>query len=249
MCLCEQTKAPRGGSIAAVPCACFYFNYYLMKSMIRLFVLAALGSLCTAWPVLAQAETVIVTDVLPINVRSGDPVRGSIVSAPKSGTRLTVLERKPGYIRIRTPKGSEGWVLSRFVQDEPVAREKLVAAETRRDKAVALEQELQALYGDLKQQHQKLEAQHQTVRERADNLALELDRVSAAAADTLKIQRNNQTLQEELRQAQEQGLAVQAQLDSQDSRRSHLMLGAGILLAGLLLGLIVPYLRPKRSGW
>ncbi len=44
-----------------------------------------------------------------------------------SGLRLEVLERDSasGYSRVRTPGGTEGWVLSRYLMSEPSAREQL----------------------------------------------------------------------------------------------------------------------------
>ncbi len=197
---------------------------------------------------LAAAESVIVSDHLPINVRGPGP-EDRIIAAVRSGERLTVLERQSGYLRVRTPKGDEGWVLSRFTQDEPVARERLAAAEQARDSAQARSQTLQASLNELQSAHQSLKTAHGELSLRSESLAAELARVRQAAASTLEIQEANERLQQELLALDESMQSLELEAKTAASRRSTLILGAGILLAGLLLGLIIPYLRPRRSGW
>ena len=194
------------------------------------------------------AKTVIVSDQLPINVRAPGP-NDRIVAAAKSGERLQVLEEQRGYLKVRTEDGDEGWVLTRFTQTEPVARERLAAAQKARDAAVAERDRLAAELTQLRQAHEELQARHQAVSARAEKLQAELDRVSAAAASTLEIQQANESLQQQVEELDAQNRALQVQLETHDSRRSALILGAGILLAGLLLGLILPYLRPRRNAW
>ncbi len=197
---------------------------------------------------LAAAETAIVSDHLPINVRGPGP-EDRIIAAVRSGERLVVLERQPGYLRVRTPKGDEGWVLSRFTQTEPVARERLAAAEQARDAALARSRELSARLSELQAAHEGLQGTHGELQARSESLGAELARVRAAAASTLEIQQANEQLQRELLDMDEAMQALQLDAQTQDSRRASLILGAGILLAGLLLGLIIPFLRPRRSGW
>lgn len=215
-----------------------------MKALIPWFLLVALF-----WHPASQAETVIVSDELPINVRSGPGPRPGIIAAVKSGTRLTVLGREPGYVKIRTPKGKEGWVLSRFVQDEPVARELLAAAQAERDQALERQQTLEQELTALQQEHDNLQAEHTALSSSAESLDQELQRVSTAAADSLAILDQNDSLKLQLQQAEQQRAELQLELDTLDVRRAQLILGAGILLAGLLLGLVIPYLRPRRDGW
>ncbi len=56
----------------------------------------------------AQRTTEI---VLPfVNLRQGPSMDSKIISVLKKGTKLTVLEEKAGWLRVRLGDGTEGWV-------------------------------------------------------------------------------------------------------------------------------------------
>ena len=50
----------------------------------------------------------------------------------KSGTKVELLEEDTasGYSRVRVGPGRDGWVLSRYLSNEPAARERLAAAKS-----------------------------------------------------------------------------------------------------------------------
>ena len=84
--------------------------------------------LCSA---AAFAKTAYVTDELKITLRTGESATHRIARMLPTGERLTVLSTNPatGYSKVRTAGGSEGFVLTRQLVDQPVARDRLAAAE------------------------------------------------------------------------------------------------------------------------
>ncbi len=49
--------------------------------------------------------------VLPfVNLRQGPSIDSKIITVVKKGTKLTVLEEKLGWLRVRLEDGKEGWV-------------------------------------------------------------------------------------------------------------------------------------------
>ena len=72
----------------------------------------------------AHAESAWVSDEFEITLRSGPSTSNAIQLMLKSGTELEVLERdrESGYARVRTGGGTEGWVLTRYLMNEPAAR-------------------------------------------------------------------------------------------------------------------------------
>ncbi len=204
-----------------------------------------------ALPFVASAvDTVVVSDKLPINVRSGVGTGHGIIGAAHSGERLQVLEQQPGYFKVRTPRGKEGWVLARFVQEQPVARDQLEAMQTERDAAIVARDQAQAELEQLRAAHVDLSARYEALQDEAADLRQQRDEIANAAASTLEIQQRNAELEQALVDAQSQGQSLREDMTSRRLRRSNMLLGAGILLSGLLLGLIIPLLRPRRtSGW
>jgi len=106
----------------------------------------------------AWAEPAYVTDRFEITLRTGPGTQHKILKMLPSGTRLQVLERNDeGYVRVRSEDGVEGWVLARYLQEEPVARERLAQAQARLDR---LRKEVAALRrenGDLKKENARLQ--------------------------------------------------------------------------------------------
>ena len=55
-----------------------------------------------------QRRTEIV--LASVNLREGPGMNFKIISVLKKGTKLTVLEEKAGWLRVRLEDGKEGWV-------------------------------------------------------------------------------------------------------------------------------------------
>jgi SH3 domain protein len=87
----------------------------------------AISLLCLGLAPWAAAEPVWVSDQFEVMLRSGPSTNNAIERMLPSGTALEVLERdeEAGYARVRTTAGTEGWVLSRYLMNEPSAREQL----------------------------------------------------------------------------------------------------------------------------
>src|SRR3954471_24393089 len=80
----------------------------------------------------AHAQTRYVSDKLGVELRRGPSTEYLILRSLDAGTALDVLEQDTaaGYSRVRVAdQGTEGWILTRFLTAEPIARERLAAAE------------------------------------------------------------------------------------------------------------------------
>lgn len=77
----------------------------------------------------ATAETVYVTDELRLGLHRAEDTSDRPFRTLSSGDRLEVLERSTNYALVRADDGSEGWVKSAFLIDEPPARFRLAAVE------------------------------------------------------------------------------------------------------------------------
>ena len=75
----------------------------------------------------AGAQEAWVSDQFEVMLRTGPSTSNAIERVLGSGTALEVLETdsEAGYARVRTTAGTEGWVLSRYLMNEPSAREQL----------------------------------------------------------------------------------------------------------------------------
>jgi SH3 domain protein len=212
------------------------------------------GLVVLVFELLAHGQTRYVTDRTIVELRRGPSTEYLILRNLEAGERVEVLEQNAqGYSRVRVAdQGTEGWILTRFLIDEPIARERLAAAERNltgaRERGSALEAQNQELTRDLTTARAELEqalTNHGTVsRELAD--------LKTAAANVVKMRDDNarltQSLAERDRQV-EQLTADNARLAARNNQ-NWFVVGAAVLLAGIVIGLVAPTLRRRRrSDW
>ncbi len=102
----------------------------------------SLGLLClTATHCLAQ--TLYVTDLLRLSVNEQVKSGGKTVTTLNSGDPITVLERQPGYAKIKTRDGKVGWAKSAYLVTDKPAR--LIVNEKEQELAEMKERLAQAL--------------------------------------------------------------------------------------------------------
>jgi SH3 domain protein len=167
-----------------------------------------------------------------------------------SGTRLEVLERdaETGYSRVRTAGGTEGWVVSRYLMNEPSAREQLENLTKRLTDAST---EGASLNSQLIAIQNEYQAANQRIAELEDEngaLQQELDEIKRTAANVLAIDDQNRSLMDQLATTQIRVDTLEQenrQLGSQTTRY-WFMTGALVLLGGIILGIWLPRIRWQR---
>lgn len=205
-------------------------------------------------PSLAQAQTTrYVSDKLEITMRNGQGVKFNIRKMLESGTRLEVLETDPaGYSKVRTTDGVEGWVLTRYLTNTPSARDQLEASQKR---VANLELEI-AKYKEeissLSNQNSDVDTQNMSLKEKSQRLSKELDDLRRTASNAVALDNENRQLKEKLQEIdhENQSLVIENNALKDNSTRSWFLIGAAVLFAGILLGIILPRLKVrKKDSW
>lgn len=198
----------------------------------------------------AQARTVWVDDKLYLPVRSGAGSQFRIIeNAVPSGTPLEVLEVGDGYTKVRTPKGTEGWVSSQYLSNQPIAADRLRSATQQLEQARSELTSVREQLSEVTEERDNLQNAESSLSNRAGELQEELTRIKNIAADSINLERRNRELREEnqkLRNDLEVLTAENERLEaSKDS--DFMLLGAGLVLGGVLLALLIPMLKPTRK--
>lgn len=202
---------------------------------------------------LSLAKVQYVSDELAINMRSGKGNGFKITNIIKSGTALTILKKSSGYTMVKTPNGHQGWVLSRFLINTPVARTLLSKAQSdvlkMKKKYDAMVTEL----NDIKTERDILSHSEKKLLENKENLNIELSSLKKIAARPMQLEEENEQLRNELVKIESENSLIkqehQALADNSDQK--WFMTGAGVLFGGMLLGLILPKLRSgqRKANW
>lgn len=202
-----------------------------MKKLVC-FVLASLLAVPAAF-----AQDRYISDKLFTYMHSGPSNQFRIIGSIDAGEKVKLLStnKDSGYTEIQDSKGRRGWIESRFVTN----------------------QESMAL------RLPKLEDELKDVKEKLANARSNADQEKAGLVDSLET-RNRQIselelgyneMSQQLSASQEEVRKLRAKLDTQkdDLLLKYFMYGGGVAGIGLLLGLILPHIIPRRkrspSGW
>ncbi len=191
-----------------------------------------------------------ITDELRAEMRSGASNGHRIINFLPAGTKVDVLAEENNFTRVRTDRGTEGWVPSDFISAIPSAADRLVAAER---KIARLEDLAQS--GD--QKSFQLMNQLDEATARGDDLESRLTSAQTELAEIKEISSNAVQVFEEKKRLSElndrlrdelEDLAAERQRLAENLQRQWLLMGAGLLFTGLVLGVLIKS-RPRKSAW
>ena len=203
----------------------------------------------------AGAETRYISDVLHVPLRSGPSNEHRIIHwGLRSGTALEVLDEDEAaqFTQIRTENGSEGWVPTQYLSTEPIARDTLAEAQAEIERLEGL------LTGDASELAAQLEearseaARNAEVAASIPALEEELAEVRRLSASAIATQEENVELAEanaELRRANAELVAQTGRLQG-NVEMWWMLVGGGLILAGLLIGVwLGSRSRRRSSSW
>ena len=225
-----------------MPATTFHLREF--RALARLLSLSAFLCIATLTSGPAHADTAYIIDQIVVPLREAPCSNCPVVHRGlRSGTPIKTLETTDDWSRVETGDGLTGWLPSRYLSAEPIAREQLAAlqAEIERLKAASQEQDPsraaeisgdsattdpEALtgnplaLGDMPEDVRDLYAQNQDLLTRNKILQSEIDVLHA----------------------------TKEELQSNDVQRWFIF--GGLLVAlGAFLGLVLPLLKPKRRGY
>ena len=198
----------------------------------------------------AFGESVWVSDQFEVMLRTGPSTNNAIQLMVGSGTELEILEEdaESGYSRVRTGGGTEGWVLSRYLMREPGAREQLISLTEQLTSANAEGSSMGSQLGAIRGEYDAAQRRISELERENSDLQSEIAEIRRTAANTLAIDNQNKSLQQQLTDAEIQVNILEQENDelSGQSTRNWVITGALIMFAGVLVGLILPRMKWQR---
>jgi SH3 domain protein len=216
----------------------------------RLLALACSTCLLTGH---AMAETGYISDQLEVTLRSGKSTGHNIIRMLRSGTPVEVLEqdKDSGYSLI-SAQGKEGWVLTRYLMKGPVARDQLAEAEKKLAELELANRKMTTAMQALNQGKDKTEKERSSLEDDYRKTSQELAEIKRTASSALAIDSENKDLKSRLVALERNLQTLQQENESLKDRtaRDWFMVGAGVVLFGILVGLVIPRIRwRKKSSW
>jgi SH3 domain protein len=202
-----------------------------------------------------HAESRYVTDQFKITMRSGESATHKILRMLPSGYEVDVIssDRQTGYSQVRTGDGSTGYVLTRQLMPIPSARDRLASTEKRLAELQEEPGKLSAKLSTLEEKHQKLSEEHGALQKVKLELEQELSGIRRTASNAINISNERNALRKQVATLtrQVEDLKQENRELGNNSAQQWFLIGAGVIVGGIILGLILPHLRVQRrkSSW
>lgn len=200
--------------------------------------LSGLTLMLCLFSIAVHAETMYVSDVLKLTLRTGPSTENKILAVIQSGQVMDVVEPGEEWSRVKLPNGKEGWVLSRYLTPEETNNIKLEQLQAKHKNLTAQAATLLEENTELKAKNTELSAsfenmQKQLAKSRSDYKALKTESAEFVALKS-NYERTASQLAEQTAKAKK--------LDEQLARLEMgayikwFLAGSGVLLLGFLIG-------------
>ncbi len=218
----------------------------MFENMKKILQILLIAYMCFSMPIFAAMQ--YISDELEVPVRAGSSDRFKVVKMLKSGTEVTILEhnKSTGYTLVSDGK-TKGWVLTRYLMDEPSARNFIQEAKENyqplKDKLVELEGQLVEAGNETKRLNETIRALQQDRQAQAEELA----KIKQVSAQALTIDAENKKLAEQVADLTLR-IGTASTLNEELRHQNNVnewMVGASILFAGFILGLITLRYRQR----
>jgi SH3 domain protein len=191
---------------------------------------------------------VYITDQLDLPIRSDKAFGNNIIRLLPSGTELSLLQStEDGWAQIQFDD-TIGWIKSFYLSSDPSAREKLKKLTRTNNANKLLITKLSTEKEDLENQLSSLKQENTDLVVQSSKSLAEKEHIEQIYQDALKLEHENEKLiQEKLQLKAELQLSENnTQIQKDTSSRNWFIVGAIVLLFGMMIGFIVPGLLNKR---
>ena len=195
-----------------------------------------------------SAKTSFVKPSSEVVVRRGQGTDYKVIAMVKDGVSVEFLEESGNYARVRLANGKEGWMLKRFLSDEPPLRELVVSLRTEREemkqKELETNQKLEAITSTLSQTGKELDA----IIEERDQLKTAYQTLQEDTADVVQIKTAlDKTTRENKALAQKLAFVKQESDNLRnDNALKWFLAGGGVLLLGIIIGRMTSRSRRRK---
>ena len=212
-----------------------------MKSFIVFFIVL--------FSTVVQAETMYISDIIKITVRTGPGIDRKIIAMIKSGERVEVLKPEKEWSFVRITNGKEGWVLSRFLKSkEPdglVLDRYIKKHSALKNQAVSLIEENNVY----KKENNKLNSELKTNKEMSDKIKSSYETLKKESAEFLELKSNYKKTSSKLIEQTKKAEKLEEELTKLLLHQNikWFLSGAGVLLLGFVIGFSTKRQRSRSS--
>jgi len=215
-----------------------------MKSFIVFFIVL--------FSTVVQAETLYISDIIKITVRTGPGINHKIIAMIESDERVDVLkpeEPEKDWSLVRIANGKEGWVLSRFLKSKEPDR--LVLDRLKKKYNVLKKQAVSTIEENkvYKKENKKLNTELKTNKEISKTIKSSYETLKKESAEFLELKSNYEKTSSNLIEQTKKATELEEELTSLLLHQNikWFLSGAGVLLLGFVIGFSTKRQRRRSS--
>ena len=197
----------------------------------------------------ASAATWYVKPSAEVPVRSGQGSDFKILAVVPDGMAVELLEEVDTWARVRTPGGTEGWLLKRYLTSEPPLSTTVAALQARKTQLEGTSEETGRKLSELSAAHARIEQELNTCRVDRDEARNNYETLRQDTADVIGLQKRLAETTRELQVNQEKLTALDLATKEQKRNNSLMWFLAGgmVMLGGWLMGMMTARSRKKKT--
>ena len=183
-------------------------------------------------------ESMYVSDVLKLTLRTGPSIENKIISVIESGQMMEIIDFGQEWSQVKLPNGKEGWVLSRYLTTNETNNIKLQRLEAKHKNLMIQAAELLEENNKLKAENKRFSTefnanQKQLVKTQSDYKALK-----AESAEFLTLKTNYERAASQLTEQTAKAKQLEEELSSLEMNTyiKWFLAGSGVLIIGFLIG-------------
>ena len=198
------------------------------------------------------AKTRYISDVLYVPIRTGKTNGHRVIKVVKSGVALKVLkeDEESGHTKVKViDGGTVGWVKTRYLINEPIAQDRLAAVQGKAAKLTDQVQPLRAKIAELRREVKNLEVENKSLLSKNSGITKQLDHIKKVSASAISIEEEKNRLKSDSEQLQNEltNLTRKNLILQDNSKNEGIKLAIGAVLLGVVFGLFLPYLKPRKK--
>jgi SH3 domain protein len=209
-----------------------------MNFLFKRFGFMGLSLVLCLFSTAVYGETMYVSDILKLTLRTGPSTENKILAVIASGQQLEVVEFGQEWSQVQLPNGKEGWVLSRYLTPHETNNVKLDSLQAKHKnlmaQAAALLEENNRLQAENKKRESEFKInQKQAVKARSDYETLKTE---AAEFISLKSKYKEAVSQLAKQTAKAEKFEEQLTRLEMSAYIKWFLAGSGVLIVGFLIG-------------
>jgi SH3 domain protein len=208
-----------------------------------------IGFCLTVFTGISHAESMYVTDLIKLTLRSGPSTEYKILDVVESGQQVEILQPGEDWSLVRMADGKEGYVLTRYLTPDPTHN---VLLEQLQEKHKVLTQQAAALLEEntkLKEENKNLKSTLDSTQQASQKLDKDYKELKAGSAEFLTLKAKYKQASENLAEQTKRADKLDEELGRVELNQyiKWFLAGSGVLLVGFIIGFSARKQRRRTS--